>query len=405
MIHQRTVKRISTSLSVQENEITRSGRIKNVTVEDRCAEIIRRCRDFCNSHAPAVDSMSAEELKERLESHLQGRDGRFRLDFFSFAGECIAEMSEGSGRLYRTTVNTLKRFVGRNALDIMEINYDFLKKFERFISEGPSQRGSNRKSNTAFVEQNRGSRALSLYMSHVRHLYSLAKDVYNDEDRGIVRIPYSPFKKYRIKSSPATRKRALPADIIQKIIDLPYMKKNNGAACVRFSLARDCFLLSLALAGMNSVDMYSCQKSAGGILTYNRRKTESRRADRAEMRIRVEPEIARLAGKYADPERMFCFHRHYSSSRNFNRAINTGLKQIGKVLGVDGLEFYAARHSWATAACSAAAGIDRATVHEALNHVDGKMKVTDIYIDRDWTVIWNANRKVLSLFDWRNVTG
>jgi len=29
------------------------------------------------------------------------------------------------------------------------------------------------------------------------------------------------------------------------------------------------------------------------------------------------------------------------------------------------------------------------------------MRVTDIYIDRDWSVIWSANEKVLGLFDWR----
>ena len=79
------------------------------------------------------------------------------------------------------------------------------------------------------------------------------------------------------------------------------------------------------------------------------------------------------------------------------------MKQIGKKLGIDDLEFYAARHSWATIARSASVGIDKATVHEALNHVDAKMKVTDIYIDRDWSVIWNANKKVLDLFDWSNI--
>ena len=45
-------------------------------------------------------------------------------------------------------------------------------------------------------------------------------------------------------------------------------------------------------------------------------------------------------------------------------------------------------------------GVDKATVHEALNHADSDMKVTDIYIDRDWSTIWNANEKVLALFDW-----
>jgi hypothetical protein len=67
------------------------------------------------------------------------------------------------------------------------------------------------------------------------------------------------------------------------------------------------------------------------------------------------------------------------------------------------LGFYAARHSWATIACSSVVGIDKATVHEALNHVDNEMKVTDIYIDRDWSVIWNANKKVLELFDWKMI--
>ena len=82
------------------------------------------------------------------------------------------------------------------------------------------------------------------------------------------------------------------------------------------------------------------------------------------------------------------------------KIINEGLKEIGKEIGVEGLTFYAARHSWATIARSSAVGIDKATVHEALNHVDKEMRITDIYIDKDWTVIWDANKKVLDLFDW-----
>jgi integrase len=85
--------------------------------------------------------------------------------------------------------------------------------------------------------------------------------------------------------------------------------------------------------------------------------------------------------------------------------INKGLKRIGEKLGVDDLEFYAARHSWATIARSAAVGIDKYTVHEALNHSDSRMKITDIYIDRDWSNIWNANKKVLALFNWERNSG
>lgn len=58
------------------------------------------------------------------------------------------------------------------------------------------------------------------------------------------------------------------------------------------------------------------------------------------------------------------------------------------------MEFYAARHTWATIA-SNEAGVDKYTVHTALNHVDENMRVTDIYIAKSWDSIDAANRKVL----------
>lgn len=80
----------------------------------------------------------------------------------------------------------------------------------------------------------------------------------------------------------------------------------------------------------------------------------------------------------------------------FSAALNKGLKRIGEIIGVDDLEFYAARHSWATIANNDA-GIDKYTVHSALNHVDESMRVTDIYIRRSWDNIDKANRAVLDL--------
>ena len=73
---------------------------------------------------------------------------------------------------------------------------------------------------------------------------------------------------------------------------------------------------------------------------------------------------------------------------------------IAADLGPPNLQFYAARHTWATTARSRLLNIEKETVHEALNHVDLKMRVTDMYIEKDWSVIWEANRKVLELFKW-----
>lgn len=56
--------------------------------------------------------------------------------------------------------------------------------------------------------------------------------------------------------------------------------------------------------------------------------------------------------------------------------------------------FYISRHSWATLAVNKV-GIDKYTVHAALNHIDEAMKVTDIYIERDFKIENEANLKVL----------
>lgn len=84
----------------------------------------------------------------------------------------------------------------------------------------------------------------------------------------------------------------------------------------------------------------------------------------------------------------------YSDENTFNQAVNKGLKEIGKLLKIDDLEFYAARHSWATIALNVLK-INKYIVHEGLNHVDEEMKVTDIYIEKDFKAINEANSMVL----------
>ena len=83
---------------------------------------------------------------------------------------------------------------------------------------------------------------------------------------------------------------------------------------------------------------------------------------------------------------------------NFNllwyNAIRKGMQQLRSVIGIDYLVFYSARHSFATIAINDV-GIDKYTVHQMLNHVDEKMKITDIYVRKSWKPLDEANRKLL----------
>ena len=400
VIHNSQVRRISTNIYAKQSDLTKGLKIKNPDIINASNMLISRCITICNELSFRIVAMEVDELVDNLKTKLKGEE-KFKLDFVKFANEEIAKMKYGTASIYKPAINALIRFMNQDSIDISKINVEFLKKFESFIENEPSQRGENRKKKVG-KEPVLKNRAISAYLSCVRAIYNKARDKYNDEDRGIVNIPFYPFKKYSVRPEPKTRKRALSVEQIQAIIDLPYEKEIIGGRCSRLNLAKDCFLISFGLAGMNSADLYSCKPAKKGIITYNRMKTADRRDDGAEMEIKIENCIKSLVDKYSqkDGDQLFTFCNHYSDKHNFNRAINTGLKEIGKKekIGVDDLEYYAARHSWATIADSI--DIRDSTIQKALNHVNEKMKVTDIYIKRDFSKIWEANRKVLELFDW-----
>jgi integrase len=398
----REVRRLSTNIYITDSDLTRSGKIKNQNIIDMCEDLIRKCREACNELGFGITSISIDKLVEMIKVHLEGKKD-FQLDFIEYTKRKTAGMTKGTAQLYGNMLSALKRYIKKDTLNINEITSTFLKGFEKFLETEPSQQGSNRKTGKKDLPKSESGRKVSAYLSCVRAIHNMAKDEYNEEDTGLIRIPYSPFKSFKIKTQSLTRKRALPVGLIQDIINLPYEPEKTGGKWSRFNLAKDCFLMSFALVGMNSADLYFADKIANNIITYNRRKTTTRRQDKAEMKVMVEDCILHLIEKYrdADGKHLFRFYHHYSDMKAFNKAINKGLKQIGEKLGIEDLEFYAARHSWATIASSAAVGIDKYTVHEALNHADSSMKVTDIYIDRDWSNIWNANKKVLALFKWQ----
>lgn len=70
------------------------------------------------------------------------------------------------------------------------------------------------------------------------------------------------------------------------------------------------------------------------------------------------------------------------------------LKQVAELIKEKDLEYYSARHSWATIARNKCQ-IDKHIVSEALNHTDQSMRVTDFYLEKDFTQINEANRRVL----------
>lgn len=88
--------------------------------------------------------LEIDELVARIKSGLKGGE-RFRLDFIAYMRQEAARMNSGTASIYMTALNALRRYIGRDTLDIGEITAPFIKGFVQFIESEPSQRGANRK--------------------------------------------------------------------------------------------------------------------------------------------------------------------------------------------------------------------------------------------------------------------
>ena len=388
----RKVRRLSTNLFITPKELTKDFKFKEGTpIKKEIDNLVVYYKERCSKFQIDQNNYTLEDILERL-SHEHEKEQV--IDFIRFSREWIASTTIKGAPNYTTAINALVRFVGKEELDINLITLDFLEQFKAFLI---GERDARTKQLIQQGKRVTSNRTLSLYLVSIKKLFNEAKRKFNKKDKNLILIPNSPFEDFKIPKQEATRKRAISVDIIKKLWKLPYkdMKKGYKSTC-RYNLAKDCFILSFCLMGINSADLYNATEMRGNTIIYNRTKTKARRLDGAKMMVDIPKIVQPLIDKYKDStgKRLFNFYQYYGDEKTFNKAINSGLKEIGSILEVDDLEYYAARHSWATIALNKV-GIDKYIVHAALNHIDDSMKVTDIYIERDFVNENKANAKVV----------
>lgn len=225
------------------------------------------------------------------------------------------------------------------------------------------------------------------HMRDLRTLFNAACSFYNNEDIGLYRIEHKPFKKYKVGSAPLTKKRNLSIDEIKCIRDC---ETKPGS---RAELAKELFMLSFYLCGINAVDLYNCTKENidNGRLNYNRSKTKGKRKDDAFISIKITEKSRPLLEKYLGR-----LSNRYKTYVGLDAAISDGMKQLRRVAGIENVTFYYARHTFANTARNNCK-ISKDDISLALNHVDQAYKLIDIYLDKDWTIVDKVQKKVLRL--------
>ena len=382
--HKRQSRYLPTPFYVTQSQLTRSFKLKDALVIEQVESEIKRMRERVYRIGFIADSLDLEQLIMRINTNESS------VSFTDYMQRKIDEIRE-KGRnktadSYQTALRALLLYNGDNPLMFDQMTKSYILNYYRNLL-------SNHETTTA-----------NNYIKDIKIFYNMARKELNDEEADIVIVKYRCFDALEFEKPDETKPRAFErVEDMQAVIDCDYSN------VWIYDFSKDMFILSFICLGINPVDLFFLKKEnyKDGIITYRRKKIERRTREKSEIKIRV-PEAGKIIiDKYdGDAEFLIDFQGHIRST-NICRYIHytfqrCGIENTDDKNGVHRSQyvFYSARHSMATFARNICK-IDKETVHEMLNHTTSKeFAITDVYIRKDYSHIWEANDKLIALFDW-----
>lgn len=357
---------LTTNITATPSQLRKDLTVKDYTLRQRIDALMEEMRQKANDIVPK-DNMTVDDVVKMVTAPSKAT---FRLDFPSYGRKVALEKKEKNTiRFYLFAVSTICKYLGAESFDISVITTSFLNRYYKWLVETYGERG----------------RSVSACIKGLSYIHKMARMEFNDYDIDNILIK-NPFESFHpvFKNNP--KHRVISEDAIREM----YAERNDLPKPERFGVRM--FLLSFVLMGMNAVDLMNCNIE-GNIVHYFRKKTAGRRDDRAEMRVRMEKEFSDIFDCFLDGDKFLITQK---DAVQVSAAINNSLKRYAARKGMDGFTMYYARHSWATYAYRY--GMSKSLVNDGLCHIDPDMKITDIYVQKDWGMLWDANRAFLLKF-------
>ena len=310
-----------------------------------------------------TENAKASDVKQRI---LKDRSVTpvSKSDFTSFAAKFIEECKAMKTKeAYTLTIKKLKEYTSKQHIEFHEITHQFLRNFDNFLLK------SNSRINTR-----------SIHFRNIRAIFNRAID----DD--VISQDLYPFRKFKIKNE-EKEKVSLSPERIKMLYE--YEFKTEG-----LRMARDYWMLSFFLCGINPVDLFFCKKPEGGHISFVRAKMQG--GSHNTIRLLIQPEAQQIIERYRndnDSPYMLKFIDKYLSYDIFKSFLSKKIREIAGITGLKGLTMYHARYSWATIADSL--DIPEKTISKGLGHVD-KTTAGRKYIAYDWSKVDRANRCVIS---------
>ncbi len=182
--HNRQTRYISTNIFVTKEDMTRGLKIKSQNIIDKLKQEVEKYQEIANTIGiDEAKAMSVTDVIAYIQNYKLERKA-FELDFIKFGEGVVKELEDagnkGNAYVYKVALNSVKTYLGRDSMDISEVTVQFLHDYCNWLQTKPDRK--NR------PDKPTGRRTPSLYLANLRALHNKAKDKYNEEDKGIIKI-------------------------------------------------------------------------------------------------------------------------------------------------------------------------------------------------------------------------
>jgi integrase len=300
---------------------------------------------------------TAAHIKEQIETLLNAdsfAETTFTEEMEKYIGNCRAKKTADG---YRYAYALVHEFMRKKKIYFEDLTFNVLTNFDRWMEK----RG--------MVLNSR-----SIIFRYVRAVFNFA--IKSD----LVQPNVYPFHKFSIKKAKVD-KDYLTIQEFQELLALDL----HGQEL----LARDYFLLSFYLCGINPTDLFNLlPPDKKEMVSFVRQKIAPKSPPTIHLYIHACARV--IIDKYRGEKHLLYFAEKYTYE-TFLRRIDRNLKAIGNKLGKH-LYMYLARDTWATYADQI--GIPHEVISKALGHTDSST-AEKYYISFDWTKVHKANKQVI----------
>ncbi len=300
---------------------------------------------------------TAASIKDRVEN-MRNKETEKETTFTSEMAAYI-EMCDkpktAKGYIYSN--ERLHEFFGKKTIYFDELTFTMLDKFDRWMSS------------KGLAINTRG-----IVFRNIRTVFNYA--IKADK----VSYALYPFHKFKIKKA-KKEKDFLTAEQIHQIANLQLKGQ-------RLNQARDFFMLSFYLCGVNPTDLYTMHAPVSGKISFIRKKIEHKEPDA--VHFTLPQKASDIINLYKGEKHLLRFVEKHEYV-TFKSRIGKDLKTIGKMIGKH-IYLYMARYSWATIADSC--GISHDVISKALGHTDSST-AERYYISYDWSKVDRAIEQVI----------